>query len=624
MKKQYLFKLYITFLFCILYQFISAQCEGVSIDGIKNKEVYLSASCNGSRFISLQTPYQNPIVSINPLNDSPYLSYANGSFIFSFYYQIIGIEPQPMPVFDYEVVVSDPANSSTQCKFNLHINIFPCQQILDLKTTLASCDSTNGSILIKMMNSTKINLIEANSQKVVLTKEYGYGFDFNNYDTLKNLKAGSYRIEAWPDYSNNPTQIIYTTINIPENLKIASEYKIVCEGNPLTLSAPNAQKYLWSTGETTQSIQVNKGGKYALEVVNPSIPLCKTKDTIDLKFNPRLTLEVIQSYKDCKSDSLDIIYRVKGGTTPYKIQHGPLGSCYEGCLQKVDSVFRGNYWGPGYYVIVSDAVGCSLEKEYKLLPNTSNLKLSFTKNIKICQGDSTVFNDQYPNEKEFKHQWYLDGQAISQGTKNEFFAKKAGKYHVVVTTPWCEVKSDTVVIQETIPDSIYRPIITIDKVIDFCKLDSLKMSVANYGNFSIQWYLNDIEITKAIDSFYYAKLPGKYNIIIKNEGICSFKSDYFDLNKDVCNTSMAKLNIVQEDLISMYPNPATTVLTIDTKAENIHSISFIDILGKSVLQQELKGVRNEVNLEGIAKGMYVVSFFNDQNEIISTQKLSVE
>ena len=250
--------------------------------------------------------------------------------------------------------------------------------------------------------------------------------------------------------------------------------------------------------------------------------------------------------------------------------------------------------------------------------------MQLAKNIKICQGDSTVFNDLYPNEKEFKHQWYLDGQAISQGTKNEFFAKKAGKYHVVVTTPWCEVKSDTVVIQEMIPDSIYRPIITIDKVIDFCKLDSLKMSVANYGNFSIQWYLNDKEITKAIDSFYYAKLPGKYNIIIKNEGICSFKSDYFDLNKDVCNTSMAKLNIVQDDLISMYPNPATTVLTIDTKAENIHSISFIDILGKSVLQQELKGVRNELNLESIAKGMYVVSFFNDQNEIISSQKLSVE
>ena len=382
MKKHYLFKLYITFLFCMFYQFISAQCEGVSIDGIKNNEVYITASCNGSRFINLQTPYQNPSVSINPLNGSSNLFYANGSFIFSFNYQIIGIESQPMPVFNYEVLVSDPANSSTQCKFNLHINISPCQQILDLKTTLASCDSTNGSILIKMINSKKINLIDTKTQKVILSKEYGYGFDFNNYDTLKNLKAGFYRIEAWSEYSTSsqPNHIVGAFVNIPGNLKIESKYKIVCEGNPLTLSAPSAQKYQWSTGETTQSIQVTKGGEFALEVIDPTTPLCKTIDTIDLKFNPRLTLEVLQSYKDCKSDSLDIIYRVKGGTTPYKIQHGPLGSCYEGCLQKVDSVFRGNYWRPGYYVIVSDAVGCSVEKEYNHIPNSANLKLALTKN----------------------------------------------------------------------------------------------------------------------------------------------------------------------------------------------------------------------------------------------------
>ncbi len=999
MKKHFLFKLCITFLFCMFYQFISAQCEGVSIDGNSNNNIYTFASCNESRFINLQTPFQNPNVSVTPMNGAPNLIYANGGFIFqSINYTVVGLDPQPTPVFDYEVVVSDPANSSTQCKFNLHINIFPCQQILDLKTTLASCDSTNGSILIKMMNSTKINLIDANTQKVVLSKQYGYGFDFNNYDTLKNLKAGSYKIEAWPDYSNNsnPTQIIYATVNIPENLKIESKYKIVCEGNPLTLSAPSSQKYLWSTGETTQSIQVNKGGKYALEVIDPTKPLCKTKDTIDLKFNPRLTLEVIQSYKDCKSDSLDIIYRVKGGTAPYYYQNQPSTGCYEGCLQKADSVFKQQFFSSGYYVLVSDATGCSVEKEYKMLPNASKLKLSYTKNIKLCQGDSTVFNDLYPNEKEFKHQWYLDGQAISQGTKNECFAKKAGKYHVVVTTPWCEVKSDTVIVEVVAPDPIQfvnpiyptcignlvtyqaeknksnyewniinqtknidynvvgggtdtssflsliwytegpkqislnyssgfcknkvpaiinevvsspthlitnspsfvaicqgtittykvslsnlmtiqpinlkweipgavpgidyeivsfteseisikwlkpadyklsvfnqypnnycignnliefginvnpipQPRITADKGMvcfgdvveykteagninyewtipnktkdidylildggdfnsntmkiiwksqgfnqvsvnylaqkglcysttpayivtqvqmpvelvhatpeksdvclnsietykvkdlnsnslsvlnlnwvvsgdptndfkviaggtivdtfitiqwlkaskksvfvnsiqcgnsiyfdvnvhdiisqieldieksdDVCKTDTLKIMVKNSAGKSVQWYFNDQQIPNATDSVYYAKNSGKYNVLVKNDGSCSLLSDYFEFKKDTCNSSVAGIKNSFKESISMYPNPATTVLTIDTKAENIHSISFIDVLGKSVLYQELKGVRNEVNLEGLAKGMYVVSFFNDQNEIISTQKLSVE
>ena len=76
--------------------------------------------------------------------------------------------------------------------------------------------------------------------------------------------------------------------------------------------------------------------------------------------------------------------------------------------------------------------------------------------------------------------------------------------------------------------------------------------------------------------------------------------------------------------ILVYPNPASTSLTIYSKNENIKSVSLINVLGQMVLHQELKEVRNDVNLEGISKGMYVVSFFNDQNEIISSQKLSIE
>jgi hypothetical protein len=113
-------------------------------------------------------------------------------------------------------------------------------------------------------------------------------------------------------------------------------------------------------------------------------------------------------------------------------------------------------------------------------------------------------------------------------------------------------------------------------------------------------------------------------VLVKNDGSCSLLSDYFELNKDTCNSSVAGIKNSFKESILMYPNPATTVLTIDTKAEKIHSISFIDVLGKLVLHQELKGVINELNLEGISKGMYVVSFFNDQNEIISSQKLSIE
>ena len=43
---------------------------------------------------------------------------------------------------------------------------------------------------------------------------------------------------------------------------------VACEGDTVTLTANEGVSYLWSTGETTQSISVNKQGYYSVTVVN--------------------------------------------------------------------------------------------------------------------------------------------------------------------------------------------------------------------------------------------------------------------------------------------------------------------------------------------------------------------
>jgi hypothetical protein len=197
---------------------------------------------------------------------------------------------------------------------------------------------------------------------------------------------------------------------------------------------------------------------------------------------------------------------------------------------------------------------------------------------------------------------------------------KATKTGIFVNTNNC---GNSISFNVTVHDTINVKKLVSEFHKNLCNIDSLKLTISNLGTNSVQWYFNDNEISNAIDSFYFAKLPGKYNVVLKNAGNCSFKSDYFEFNKDSCNTVAGIKNKLQE-YISIYPNPATTALTIDAKNENIKSVSLINVLGQTVLHQNLKEVRNELNLEGISKGMYVVSFFNDQNEIILSQKLSVE
>jgi gliding motility-associated-like protein len=56
---------------------------------------------------------------------------------------------------------------------------------------------------------------------------------------------------------------------------------ILCEGDSYTLDAGNKNaKYLWSTGETTQQIQVTQGGKYWVTVIGSS--QCTASDTIKI------------------------------------------------------------------------------------------------------------------------------------------------------------------------------------------------------------------------------------------------------------------------------------------------------------------------------------------------------
>ena len=1009
MKNYYKLTVSLTLLFCVCYQFISAQCEGIGLNYAGNLTSWEQFSpCNqGARNqIPLMSPYQNPVVTINPKNGAGFLNLnyfdSNKSImIFGGDGPVIGTDFSfGGGQYEYDVIVQDPNDLKKECHLTLNLtyDLFSCRRIEKVSTLNAQCDSLNGGIIIKRsegMGATLIRLLDLNNNKEILTKTFT---EITVADTIKNLKAGGYRIEVTNEYSNSnqPMQIIYTTIKIPENLKIESKYKIVCEGNPLTLSVPQAQKYLWNTGETTQSIVVNKGGKYAVEVINPTTPLCKTKDTIDLKFNPRLTLEILQSYKDCKSDSLDITYRVKGGTAPYYYQHQPNGACYEGCMGKADSTFKKSYWQYGYYVLVTDATGCGVARDYSLLPPSSyRIKLSFEKTRKICQGDSIEFFDNSPEDKYTTHQWYVDGVKIPNYNKSKFYAKVPGKYSVVVSSANCEIMSDTILVESIVniepinfvasmnqvckgtivtyqaeknkstyqwemlnqkkdidfyymssfydtsssisiqwltegnkkvslkyygfcvsntpavistivsspvnlinesptqisicqgeemkykvknsnsgsiqplnlvwevpgavkgvdyeiksileneitlkwikpanyklivlntdslcgginkvvfditvnavdqptliadkgsvcfgnvieyktesgkqnyvwnipnkikgidynlieggdsksntmkiywltqglnqvnvnylssngfcisskPAEIYTQVqipielvhttpeksdvclnsiatykvknlnapysimnqqnliwtvygdpsrdykvlaggnatdssitiqwlkpsktgvfvntnncgnslsfdvtvhdtINIKKIVatlpfNLCKIDTLKLSVSNLNENTIQWYLNDKEITKAIDSIFYAKLPGKYNVVIKNAGNCSFTSDYFEFKKDTCN-SVAKLNDLQDDMITVYPNPASTLLNIDLNNPNVKSVALVNVLGQKVIRQDLQTMNNVINVQDIVRGMYVVSFFNEENEIISSKKISIQ
>ncbi len=76
-----------------------------------------------------------------------------------------------------------------------------------------------------------------------------------------------------------------------------------------------------------------------------------------------------------------------------------------------------------------------------------------------------------------------------------------------------------------------------------------------------------------------------------------------------------------ENIVSnIYPNPATTQITIDLKEAGNANVIVYDMLGQAVLEQTLSDISNSINIARLAPGMYIVKV--NQNGQSHTVKIS--
>jgi gliding motility-associated-like protein len=97
--------------------------------------------------------------------------------------------------------------------------------------------------------------------------------------TIAVTTAGTYWVQANIGSCSDIDSIV---ISIPPPLALGSD-TVLCEGQPLTLTAPQATSYQWSTGATSQSINVTASNTYWVEANSNN---CITSDTIVVTFNP--------------------------------------------------------------------------------------------------------------------------------------------------------------------------------------------------------------------------------------------------------------------------------------------------------------------------------------------------
>jgi hypothetical protein len=194
------------------------------------------------------------------------------------------------------------------------------------------------------------------------------------------------------------------------------------------------------------------------------------------------------------------------------------------------------------------------------------------------------------------YQWLRNGVVIPGATSNGYTTSLAGDYSVIISNGSCEeTLTGTVVNNMTAP------------VVSFTSPNVLY--TGSYSNY--QWYRNGIAIPGATTGIYHETLPGDYTVVVTDNG-CSDTATGYTISGGV--GSGVKI-ISNNNSITIYPNPATTLLYIDAQQEVDARILCAD--GRIAIEQTSA---KEINVSNLANGLYIIMLYDKDGLLVKTDK----
>ncbi|SFV36116.1 hypothetical protein, partial [Thermoflavifilum thermophilum] len=187
--------------------------------------------------------------------------------------------------------------------------------------------------------------------------------------------TGIYWVKVTNSFGCSAADTMQLTVHPLPSVNIGPDTAI-CQGENLTLDAGNAgTSYLWSTGQTTQSINVSTAGQYWVKVTNANG--CSAADTIQLNVHPLPTVNLGPDTAICQGESL-------------RLDAGNAGSSYlwntGATSQQITVSTAGQYW-----VKVTDANGCSAADTMQLTIHPLPI-VNLGPDTAICQGESLTLD----------------------------------------------------------------------------------------------------------------------------------------------------------------------------------------------------------------------------------------
>jgi hypothetical protein len=344
-----------------------------------------------------------------------------------------------------------------------------------------------------------------------------------------------------------------------------------CSGSSTTLSAgAGYSAYLWSTGATTQGINVNTTGTFTVTVTNSSG--CTGSATAATTANANPTPSISGNTTFCQGSSTTLsagsgysAYLWSNGATTSSINVSTAGTFTvtvtnaSGCTGSTSATttvnsnptpsisgatsfclgnsttlsagagFSAYLWSNGattssinvstagtFTVTVTNASGCtgstSATTSVNPLPVAT---ITPSGNITTCNSSQLL---NAGTGIGFSFQWRLNSNNILGATADNYTATVSGNYDVVVTLSGCSATSS----QSILTLGTGSPQITANGSTNICAGSNVQLS-APAGASSYQWYRNNVALGTSVNQNYYASSAGQY--YCKVTGTCSGNSN---------------------------------------------------------------------------------------------------
>jgi len=189
---------------------------------------------------------------------------------------------------------------------------------------------------------------------------------------------------------------------------------------------------------------------------------------------------------------------------------------------------------------------------------------------------------------------------IPGATNSTYPATTTGYYSAQVSLPTCSATSYSEHVTEY---PLPNPVISFDGV---------TLSTQNHF-VTYQWYRDMSPIAGAVGSSIIPTDTGSYEVRVTDSNGCQSVSPAYPLT-----TSLGVRN-VKEQTIKVYPNPATSMVHIQS-TQPLRAI-LLTVDGRNVLQQDNA---QDIDISGLPGGVYTLMLYDKEGMMVQADKLLKE